>query len=62
MVLLVRDPLTGGAVLVTLLLAVVAAGVIVVLGLQTGDPVAEELGADHEDDHGHDHGVVGGHP
>ena len=47
-VLLARDPLTGGAALVTLLLAVVAAGAVIVLGLQTGDPVAEDLDADHE--------------
>src|SRR3954449_1535296 len=26
------------------------------------DAVAEELGADHEQEHGHDGGVVGGHP
>ena len=25
-------------------------------------PVTDELGPDHEDEHGHDHGVVGGHP
>ena len=61
-VLLARDPLTGGAALVTLLLAVVAAGAVIVLGLQTGDPVAEDLHADHEGDHGHDRGIAGGHP
>ena len=60
--LLIRDPLTGRAALVILLIAAVAAGVVVALGLQAGDAVAEDLGADHEGDHGHDHGVIGGHP
>jgi hypothetical protein len=56
--LLIRDPLTGGAALVTLLVAVAAAGVITALGLQAGEPVAEDLGPDHQGDRG----VVGGHP
>jgi hypothetical protein len=60
--LLVRNPLTGGAALVILLVAAIAAGLIAVLGLQAGDAVADELDADHQGDHGHDHGVVGGHP
>jgi hypothetical protein len=62
MTLVVRDAPTGGDVLVVALIVAVLCGVIVVLGLQAGDPVPEELGADHEDEHGHDHGVVGGHP
>jgi hypothetical protein len=60
--LLLRDPLTGHAALVILLVAAVAAGVVTVLGLQAGNAVADELDADHQADHGHDHGVVGGHP
>jgi hypothetical protein len=60
--LLIRDPLTGRAALVILLVAAAAAGLIVVLGLQAGNAVADELDADHQGDHGHDHGVVGGHP
>ncbi len=62
MTLVVRDAPTGGDVLVVALIVAVLCGVIVVLGLQAGDPVPDELGADHEDEHGHDHGVVGGHP
>jgi hypothetical protein len=60
--LLLRNPLTGRAALVILLVAAIAAGVIALLGLQAGDAVADELEADHQGDHGHDHGVVGGHP
>jgi hypothetical protein len=56
--LLIRNPLTGGAALVILLIAAAAAGVIALVGIQAGEPVAEGLGADHEGDHG----VVGGHP
>jgi hypothetical protein len=56
--LLIRDPLTGGAALVTLLVGAAAAGVIALVGLQTGAPVAEDPRPDHEADHG----VVGGHP
>jgi hypothetical protein len=62
MTLVVRDAPTGGDVFVVALIVAVLCGVIVVLGLQAGDPVPDELGADHEDEHGHDHGVVGGHP
>ncbi|MDA0160027.1 hypothetical protein OM076_07125 [Solirubrobacter ginsenosidimutans] len=60
--LLLRNPLTGGAALVILLVAAIAAGAIALLGLQAGDSVADEFDADHQGDHGHDHGVVGGHP
>jgi hypothetical protein len=62
MTLVVRDAPTGGDVLVVALIVAVLCGGIVLLGLQAGDPVPDELGADHEDEHGHDHGVVGGHP
>jgi hypothetical protein len=58
MVLVFRDAVSGGTVLVVALIVAALCGVIVVLGLQTGDPVAEELRSDHEDEHG----VVGGHP
>jgi hypothetical protein len=60
--LLVRDAPGVAYVVVVLALVAVTVGVIALIGSQTGDPVAEELGADHEDEHGHDHGVVGGHP
>ena len=56
--LVVRDPLTGRAALVTLLIAAIAAGLVLVLGLQAGKPVTEDLHADHQGDHG----VIGGHP
>jgi hypothetical protein len=62
LVLLFRDPLTGRAVLVTFLVAAIAAGLIALAGLQAGDAVAQKLGTDHEGDHRHDHGIVGGHP
>ena len=62
MVLVFRDAVSGGTVFVVSLIVAALCGAIVVLGLQAGDAVAEELGADHEDEHGHDHGVVGGHP
>jgi hypothetical protein len=57
-VLITRDPLTGGRALVTLLVAAIAAGLIVLIGLQAGAAVPEEVGADHPSGHG----VVGGHP
>jgi hypothetical protein len=60
--LLVRDAPGAAFVLTVLALVAVAVGVIALLGSQAADPVAEELGPDHEDEHGHDHGVVGGHP
>jgi hypothetical protein len=60
--LLVRDT-PGIAYLITVVLLVaLAIGLIAALASQPGDPVAEQLGADHQDEHGHDHGVVGGHP
>ena len=62
MVLVFRDAVSGGTVLIVSLIVATLCATIVVLGLQTGDAVPEELGADHEDEHGHDHGVVGGHP
>jgi hypothetical protein len=60
--LLVRDAPGIGYLITVVLLVALAVGAIAALGSQTGDPVAEELGPDHEDEHGHDHGVVGGHP
>jgi hypothetical protein len=60
--LLVRDAPSVAYVVIVLALVAVAVGVIALLGLQAGDPVADELGADDEGQHGHDHGVVGGHP
>ena len=56
--LVVRDAVSGGDVLVVALVVAALCGVIVVLGLQAGEPVAEELEADQQGDRG----VVGGHP
>ena len=60
--LLVRDAPGIGYLITVVLLVALAIGAIAALGSETGDPVAEKLGPDHEDEHGHDHGVVGGHP
>ena len=62
LVLIAWSPLTGGVVLVTLLAVAILCGLIALLGLESRDAVAEELRADDEEEHGHDHGVVGGHP
>ncbi len=56
------NPLTGRVVLVDLLVVAIVLGVIATLSLEPGDAVAEELDADDEQQHGHDRGVVGGHP
>ena len=61
-VLFAWSPLTGGVVLVTLLAVGIICGVIALLGLEPRDPVAEQLRADDQEQDGHDHGVVGGHP
>ena len=61
-VLFAWSPLTGGVVLVTLLAVGIICGVIALLGLEARDPVADELRADDQEQDGHDHGVVGGHP
>jgi hypothetical protein len=60
--LVLRDPLTGRAALVIVFVAALAAGAIVLLGLQAGEAVAEDVGADHQRDRGHQHSVVGRHP
>jgi hypothetical protein len=60
--LLVRDAPGVAYVVIVLALVAVTVGVIALVGSQVGDPVADELGADDEGQHGHDHGVVGGHP
>jgi hypothetical protein len=60
--LLVRDSLTAGAVVTVLVLVGLAVAAIAAFGSQSGDAVAEQLGPDHEGEHGHDRGVVGGHP
>jgi hypothetical protein len=62
LVLLVWSPLTGRVVLVDLLVVAALLGVIATLGLQPADAVAEQLDADDQQQDGHDHGVVGGHP
>ena len=56
--LLVRDPLTGGAAFVIFLIAAIAAGLVLVLGLQAGAAGREDLVADPDEGHG----IVGGHP
>lgn len=61
-VLFFWNPLTGRVVLVDLLVVAIVLGVIATLSLEPGDAVAEELGPDDEQQHGHDRGVVGGHP
>jgi hypothetical protein len=60
--LLVRDAPGVGYLITVVLLVGLVVGAIAALGSQAGDPVADELGADDEGQHGHDHGVVGGHP
>jgi hypothetical protein len=60
--LVLRDPVTGRAALVTALVAALAAAAILAFGLEPRQAVAQDLDADHQRDHGHDHGVVGGHP
>jgi hypothetical protein len=61
LVLLIWSPLTGGVVLIDLIL--VAAGLGLIYGLsKPADPIADQLGADDEHHHGHDGAVVGGHP
>jgi hypothetical protein len=60
--LLVRDAPGVAYVITVLALVAVAVGVIALIGSQVGEPVADELGPDDEGQHGHDHGVVGGHP
>ena len=56
--LLIRDPLTGGAAFVIFLIAAIAAGLVLVLGLQAGAAGREDLVADPDEGHG----IVGGHP
>jgi hypothetical protein len=62
LVLLIASPLTGRIVLIDLLVVGVVVGVIALLSLEPRDAVADQLDADDEQKHGHDHGVVGGHP
>jgi hypothetical protein len=64
LLLLIWSPLTGGVVLVVLLIVAAACGAIaaVAAASQAGDAVTDELGPDDEQEHGHDRGVVGGHP
>lgn len=65
LVLLAWSPLTAAVVVVDLLLVgLVIAGIaaIAAASSQAGDAVANQLDADDQQQHGHDHGVVGGHP
>ncbi|MDA0183440.1 hypothetical protein OJ997_24235 [Solirubrobacter phytolaccae] len=62
LVLFAWSPLTGGVVLVTLLAVGVVCGLIAALGLEARDPVTDQLRADDQEQDGHDHRVVGGHP
>lgn len=57
-VLFAYSPLTGGVVLVTLLVVGVVCGLIALLGLQPRTPVAEQFHADDQAQDGHDHGVI----
>ncbi len=60
--LLVRDGPSAVYVITVLALVAAAVGLIAALSSKAGDPVAEELDADHHEDHGHDRAVVGTHP
>ena len=60
LVLLFSSPLTAKTVLWVLLIGGVLAAVIAAIASQAGDAVADQLDADQEYQHGHDHGVVGG--
>jgi hypothetical protein len=62
LVLLIASPLTGRIVLIDLLVVGVLVGVIALLSLEPRDAVTDQLDADDQHDHGHDHGVIGGHP
>lgn len=62
LVLFAWSPLTGGVVLVTLLVVGVVCGLIAALGLEPRDPVADQFRPDDQEQDGHDHGVIGGHP
>jgi hypothetical protein len=62
LVLLLASPLTARIVVIDLLVVAAVLGVIALLGLEPGDPGADQLDADDQHQHGHDHGVVGGHP
>jgi hypothetical protein len=62
LVLFAWSPLTGRVVLIDLLVVGGLLCVIAALSLEPADAVADQLGADDEQQHGHDHGVVGGHP
>lgn len=61
-VLFAYSPLTGGVVLITLLVVGALCGTIALLGLEPRNAVAEQFRADDQEQNGHDHGVVGGHP
>ncbi len=62
--LLIWSPLTGFVVLAVLIVAGLLCGAIaaVAAASQAGQAVPEQLGADDQHQHGHDRGVVGGHP
>jgi len=62
LVLLIASPLTGRVVLIDLLVVGALCGLIALCGLEPRETVAEQLGADDQHQHGHDGGVVGGHP
>jgi hypothetical protein len=61
-VLLLWNPLTAWVVLVVAVCVALICGGIALLASQAAQPVAEQLGADDQEEHGHDRGVVGGHP
>jgi hypothetical protein len=62
LVLLIASPLTGRIVLIDLLVVGILVGVIALLSLEPRDAVTDKLDPDDEHEHGHDHGVIGGHP
>jgi hypothetical protein len=61
-VLLAASPLTGGLVLVVLIVVGGLCAAIAAIASQAGDAVPDDLRPDDEHEHGRDHGVVGGHP
>jgi hypothetical protein len=62
LVLFAWSPLTGRVVLIDLLVVGGVLCTIAALSLEPGDAVADQLRPDDEEQHGHDRGVVGGHP